>query len=679
SHMLSTVETLTTPLLAQIAVFGRWLTGVILLVAASLLAYGYYIQGQSFSELFMAIVGLSVAAIPEGLPAVLTITLAIGVQAMARRSAIVRRLPIIETIGSVSVICTDKTGTLTKNEMTVSTVATLGQLYDIEGSGYKPKGRIYDQDQAVDLKQDAALAKLVQAGMLCNDATLTEQAEGQWTVRGDPMEGALLVLGRKAGLTEQQQEVECPRNDIIPFDTDQQYMATLHCAPGQSYIFIKGAPEKMIGLCRQQYTKTGDRADLDADYWSKKADEIATKGQRVLGFAFIPVADGQTQISADDIDGKAVFLGLTGLMDPPRPEALEAIEECHRAGIKVKMITGDHAATAVAIGRMVGLAHPDAVLTGTDIDNMDDAALADAILETDVFARTSPAHKLRLVTALQAHNLVVAMTGDGANDAPALKRADAGIAMGQKGSDAAREAGDLILIDDNFASIAAAIWAGRTVYDNLKKVISWTIPTNAGEALTIIIALLSGMLLPVTPIQILWINLVTAVTLGIALAFEPMEPGTKKRPPRPRNELLLNKTLVGHICLVSFLMLCAVFGMFKYARIQGYDIELSRTISLNTLVMIEIFHLLYIRNISNVNLTWKAVSGTPVVWLAISIVVIAQLIITYTAPLQIVFETRPVPLAEGLLIIGTGVLFFIIVELEKQIRLRLQKQAVPAD
>lgn len=670
SHMLSEVETLTTPLLQQMSIFARWLTLAILCVAGVLMVFGYFVHGQNFNDLFMAVVGLSVSAIPEGLPAVLTITFATGVQAMARRNAIVRRLPIIETLGSVSVICTDKTGTLTKNEMTVRALVTLSRSYEVEGSGYAPEGQILSEDRPVKMEDDAGLLKLITAGMLCNDATLDEK-DGLWSVRGDPMEGALLALGRKAGLVETEEESRCPRCDIIPFDTEHKFMATLHSDTGGKLVFIKGAPEKMISLCPFQYNAAGEKQEIDPDYWHQKAEEIASEGQRVLALAFLPVAADKETLSIGDIEGQAIFLGLVGLMDPPRPEAIEAISDCRSAGISVKMITGDHAKTAVAIGRMVGLEHPETVLTGAEIDAMDDAALAKAVLTTDVFARTSPAHKLRLVTALQAHNLVVAMTGDGANDAPALKRADAGIAMGQKGSDAARESSELILIDDNFASIASAIWVGRTVYDNLKKVISWTLPTNVGEAGTIVVALLLGMVLPITPIQILWVNLITAVTLGLALAFEPMEPGTKQRPPRPRDAPLLDGDLVWHIVLVSSLILGGVFGMFRYAEMQGYEIELSRTIALNTLITLKIFHLLYIRNIRNVSLSLKAVSGTRIVWLTIAIVFSAQMMMTYVPSIQQIFETRAVSFSDSMLMLGLGLLFFAVIEAEKQIRVRL--------
>jgi magnesium-transporting ATPase (P-type) len=427
-----------------------------------------------------------------------------------------------------------------------------------------------------------------------------------------------------------------------------------------------------------QRTIDGGSEALDTKYWQKQAEEIAARGQRVLAFAMKSVAPEHTVLQRKDVEEGLILIGLTGLIDPPRPEAIDAIAECHRAGIRVKMITGDHAATAKAIGRQVGLQNPEKVLTGTDLDQMSDAELALVVLDTDIFARTSPEHKLRLVMALQAHGITAAMTGDGVNDAPALKRADAGIAMGKKGSEATKEAADLVLADDNFASIVAAVREGRTVYDNIKKVISWTLPTNGGEAMCIIVALLFGMTLPVTPIQILWINLITAVTLGLALAFEPTEENTMRRPPRRRDEALIDGGLLWHIILVSILFLCGVFGIFSYAHDRGYSTELAQTMALNTLVVMEIFHLFFIRNIYGTSLTWKAVRGTKVVWTTVILITAAQFMVTYLPPLQRVFGTEAVSFLDGLIIIGIGVALFAIIETEKQIRLSLRHRKYAA-
>ena len=374
----------------------------------------------------------------------------------------------------------------------------------------------------------------------------------------------------------------------------------------------------------------------------------------------------------EDVLDSLTLIGMVGMIDPPREEAIKAVAQCHEAGIQVKMITGDHAQTAAAIGRQVGLNKSDTVLTGADLDCMSDEALRNVILDCDIFARTSPEHKLRIVSALQSLDMAVAMTGDGVNDAPALKRADVGIAMGQKGSEAAKEAATLVLTDDNFASIVAAVKEGRTVYDNLKKVISWTLPTNAGEALTIIVAIFFGMTLPVTPVQILWVNLVTAVTLGLALAFEPSEQKSMLRPPRPLNEPLLNGSLLWHIAFVSLLFLFGVYGIYDHAVGQGYSVELARTLAMNTLVSMEMFHLFFIRNIHGSSLNWQAIRGTRIVWLVILVITLAQLAISYVPMLQNIFATEAMPLQDALLVFGAGALLFVFLELEKRLRLFVQ-------
>ncbi len=663
--LLAGVETLTTPLVRQMAIFSRWLTFLILLVSGLLLLYGYLFGQLPFGDFFMVVVGFAVAAIPEGLPAVLTVTLAIGVRAMASRNAIVRRLPAIETIGSVSVICTDKTGTLTLNEMTVVSAATLAGDWRVTGGGYAPQGAI---EGPMAVSGDAALSALRQAAAECNDAALSE-AGGQWTVQGDPMEGALLAFAGKAGGCGP----ALPRRDAVPFDARHRYMATLHAGDGgPAVVYVKGAPERLLQLCREALRADGGTVALDAALWQRRAEQIAARGERVLALACKAVPADSRRVETESLGEGLRFLGLVGLIDPPRPEAVAAVAECRAAGIDVKMITGDHLGTAAAVGRQVGLARPEAVLSGAEIDAMEDGELAEAVWRTDVFARTSPEHKLRIVSALQARGAVVAMTGDGVNDAPALKRADAGIAMGRKGSEAAKEAAELVLTDDNFASIAAAVREGRTVYDNLKKVIAWTLPTNAGEAATIIVALLFGLTLPVTALQILWINLITAATLGLALAFEPTEENSMRRPPRRRGEPLLTGELAWHLALVSVLYLAGVFGLFSWALERGHSVELARTIAMNALVTMEIFQLFFVRNIYGTSLTWKAASGTPVVWVVIAIVAAAQFAVTYLPPLQRVFGTAAVPLWDGVAIVAVGAALFAILETEKQLRLRLR-------
>ncbi|KHK92604.1 HAD-IC family P-type ATPase [Novosphingobium malaysiense] len=676
SSMLSKVETLTTPLVRQMDVFARWLTLFILMVGACLLTFGFFVRHMPFSEVFMVVVGLSVAAIPEGLPAVLTITLAVGVQGMARRNAIVRRLPAIETLGSVSVICTDKTGTLTRNEMQVTALVTAGTEYTVTGEGYTPEGTVQRSDGVpADLDSDPVLWEFARAARLCNDAELVRH-DDDWRVEGDPMEGALIALAEKISAGRAASWEQFARTDAIPFDAAHRYMAVLHHDhDGHAFVDVKGAPEAVLPMCSGQRTGTGGIEPVDAGYWQDRIEALAAQGMRVIALASRPMNQDDTVLNSADLERQLLFIGLVGLIDPPRPEAIAAVAECHEAGIGVKMITGDHAATALAIAAQIGLSNTQSALSGAEIEVMTDGELADAVVETDVFARTSPAHKLRLVAALQARGLTVAMTGDGVNDAPALKRADAGTAMGLKGSEAAKEAAELVLADDNFASIAAAVREGRTVYDNIKKVISWTLPTNAGEAMTVVVALFAGIVLPVTAVQILWVNLITAVTLGIALAFEPTEPGTMRRPPRPRDAPLLTGELIWHILLVSMLFVVAVLGVFFYALDQGYPEALAQTMAVNTLVVLEIFNLFFVRNIHGTSLSIAAVRGTPYVWAAVLLVTAAQFAITYVPALQTVFGTQAVPLADGLLIVALGVVFFAMMEIEKQMRLTFRYPA----
>lgn len=673
SGLMSNVETLTTPLVRQIDVFARWLTVFILVVAACLLAYGYFVDHLPFADFFMAVVGLSVAAIPEGLPAVLTITLAVGVQAMARRNAIVRRLPAIETLGSVSVICSDKTGTLTRNEMVVAALATAEHVYEVEGAGYAPGGDVRLGSTAADPAEHRVLLEFARAAGLCNDAVLRETPDG-WHVEGDPMEGALMALAGKITGGGAAAFGDFARADAIPFDAAHRYMAVLHRGPdGTSVIDVKGAPEAVIGMCADARAADGGTRAIDPAHWHEMVERLAADGQRVIAVAVRHAEPHETVLAPDGIHGRLTLIGLVGLIDPPRPEAIEAVAECRRAGIAVKMITGDHAATARAIGKAIGLAHSDRVLTGADIDTMDDAALAEAVMATDVFARTSPAHKLRLVTALQSRGHTVAMTGDGVNDAPALKRADAGIAMGRKGSEAAKEAAELVLADDNFASIVAAVREGRTVYDNIKKVIGWTLPTNGGEAMTIVVALVAGMALPITAVQILWVNLITGITLGLALAFEPCEANTMRRPPRPRDEPLLNGALIWQIVFVSTLFLFAVFGVYVYAMDRYQSPALAQTMAMNTLVVLEIFNLFLVRNVYGTSLTLQAVRGTRVVWICVLAVTAAQFAVTYLPPVQAILGTRPVGVFDGLLIVAIGAIFFALAETEKQMRLAFRR------
>jgi magnesium-transporting ATPase (P-type) len=667
SALLGRVERLETPLIRQMNDFARQLTFVTLALSAVTLAFAVLVRGYSTADAFMAVVGMAVAAIPEGLPAVMTITLAIGVQRMATRHAIIRRLPSVETLGSVSIICSDKTGTLTRNEMTVKRIVTADRTYEVGGVGYAPKGGFGLDGREIDPDFDAVLTGITRTALLCNDAAL-RSVDGHWVVDGDPMEGALVTLGVKSGHDLESLVRQLPRIDEIPFDAAHRYMATLHRShEGQLFACVKGAPEQLIAMCSCQAMVNGERHPIDMDYWVRATKALASNGHRVLALATRTFDPGKRNLAFGDVDNGLTLQGLVGLIDPPRPEAVAAISQCHGAGIAVKMITGDHAATASAIAVDLGLERPSAVLSGHDLDRLDFEGLRRAAAETSVFARTSPEHKLRLVEAMQANGAVAAMTGDGVNDAPALKRADVGVAMGRSGTEAAKEAADMVLADDNFASIVSAVREGRTVCDNLTKVIAWTLPTNGGETLIVVAAILFGFSLPVTPVQILWINMVTAAGLGLVLAFEEPEPGVMQRPPRPSDAPILSRFLVWRVGLVSVLFAAGAFSMFAWAERRGLSHETARTMVVNTVVVMEIFYLFSVRYLNDTSVTWMRLLGTPAVLIGVGSVTALQFAFTYLPVMQRLFQTTSIRFTDGLVIVGAGVVLLAIIEVEKRI------------
>ncbi|MCG7943732.1 MAG: cation-transporting P-type ATPase [Candidatus Thiodiazotropha taylori] len=666
--LVAEVQSTTTPLLRQMDQFGRWLTIGILAVAVITFLFGILLQGYQASEMFLAAVSLAVAAIPEGLPAIMTITLAIGVQRMAQRNAIIRKLPAVETLGSVMVICSDKTGTLTRNEMAVRTIVTCQNSFTLTGDGYDPHGSINLGGQPIQVEDHPQLGEVVRAAVLCNDASLQQLENNEWRVHGDPMEGALLVAGVKAGLDTDVAIQEHPRSDLIPFESEHRFMATLHHShSGGAFIIIKGAPEKLLDICGLQRTLSGDEP-LDRQRWLNQIDEMGKQGQRVLAIAIKPAPIDKIELDFQDVEQGMILLGMFGLIDPPRSESIEAIKQCQQAGIRVKMITGDHAATALAIAHQLHLENSDHALTGLDLQRLNDQQLSDQVMEVDVFARVSPEHKLRLVSLLQDQHQVVAMTGDGINDAPALKRADVGTAMGQNGTEAAKEASEMVLADDNFASIISAVEEGRTVYDNLQKAILFILPTNGGEALIILSAIVLGFnQLPLTPVQILWVNMITAVTLALALAMEPSEPGVMHRKPREASEPLLTRFLLWRILFVSTILTGGTFGLFIMAREQGLSIEEARTIAVNTLVMFEIFYLFNSRYITDSIVNWGGFVGNRYVLYAIGLLIIFQMGFTYLPQLQFLFGTAPISAGMWFLIVMVASSVLILVELEKLI------------
>jgi calcium-translocating P-type ATPase len=583
---------------------------------------------------------------------------------MARRHAITRRLPAVETLGSVTVICSDKTGTLTRNEMTVQTLATADTLFEVSGVGYDPQGGFAVAGKSVLPAKNTDLLELARAVLLCNDASVRE-VEGRWQMQGDPTEGALATLGMKAGLDPIRENEVFPRMDVIPFESEHKFMATLHRDhAGHRFIYMKGAPERVLEMCDRQWS-LGEEIPLDMAVWLARIDERAASGQRVLAVAFKVAPSEQQELTVANLAGDMTLLGLCGIIDPPRQEAITAVGQCRAAGIRVKMITGDHALTASAIAAQMGISDGATAVTGQQLDALSDEQLRDTVRNVDVFARVSPEHKLRLVQALQADDEVVAMTGDGVNDAPALKRADVGVAMGVKGTEVAKESAEVVLADDNFASIAHAVEEGRTVYDNIKKAITFILPTNGGEAGIIIVAIMSGSVLPITPVQILWINMITAVTLALSLAFEPPEAGVMKRPPRDPKEPILSFFLLWRIVFVSLILVIGTFGLFLWDGLHGVPIEAARAVAVNALVMFEVFYLLNCRYLRTSVLSREGLLGNRLALGAIGVVLAMQLLFTYTPFMQRLFGVSAISIMDWVRIVAVAASVFVLVEAEK--------------
>lgn len=664
NRMLAEVEPLATPLLRKVNSFGIKLSIFILAMAGAVFLYGSLVMGMPFNEIFLFVVAIAVAAIPEGLPAVISIILAIGVRRMAGRNAIIRRLPGVETLGSVTVICTDKTGTLTKSEMTVSKVVIGNGLIEIDGAGYEPEGKIRRAGEEMDGGRDTALSRLVLAASLCNGSRILKK-DGSWVSEGNPTEGSLLTLALKAGLDPEEASRQWQRLDTIPFESEHKFMATLNHSGEEKRIFLKGAPESVIARCSAEMDQEGKTRELDAERWASVQEDLAGEGFRLLAIADKDAPDDLgDDLDMDDVKEDFTLLGVAAIMDPPRPEAIDAVEECRRAGIRVKMITGDHLLTATVIAKQMGIGNSDRVMTGPEIEDASDEELGNLLQDTDIFARVSPEHKLRIVSSLQERGHITAMTGDGVNDAPALKKADIGIAMGIKGTEAAKEASEMVLTDDNFASIVHAVEEGRTVYDNLKKTLIFMLPTNGGEALLVTLAIALGVTIPITPAQVLWVNMVTAVTLALSLAFEPMESNVMERPPRSPKEPLVDRLMLVRISFVSFLLMASSLGLFSSYISAGASTELSRTIAVNTLIIGEVFYLFNSRTNGRA-LSVKGLMATPKVWTAAVAVILLQIPFTYLPSMQGLFGTEAISLGDWLLIFSLGLAVFLLVEAEK--------------
>lgn len=655
SEFIRETGEISTPLVKKMARFGVVLSIVIIVVSVFTFVVGI-MKGYDTIDIFLASVSLAVAAIPEGLPAVITISLAIGIKTMASRNAIIRSMPAVETLGSATVICSDKTGTLTKNQMTVTRIFTAGKMYHVSGAGYVPKGEFLFKSKKTEPHNDAALIETLKIGTLCNDASL----KGEEDIDGDPTEGALLISAMKAG------KFYLPRLDIIPFEPEQRFMATLHKnEDGSKVIYVKGSPEKIVEMCKRQFDGNEENP-IDTDGVLKAAEDMASEALRVLGMAYKKVDSGTERIESADVKG-LVFAGLQGMIDPPREEVMESIKKCKTAGIRVIMITGDHMHTANTIAKQLGI-ETKGVLSGTEIEKMSDSELQVSLENVSVFARTSPEHKFRIVKQLQATGEVVAVTGDGINDAPALKIADIGIAMGKSGTEVAKEASDMVLADDNFASIVTAVEEGRDVYSKIQKIILWTLPTNGGEGLAVMAAVLLGITLPLLPLHILWINTITAICLGVPITMEPKERGLLKRHPRKPDDPLLLPFIKRRIVLVAILMVTASFSLFFMELGNGNNIDTARTVAINTFVFFEIFYLFNSK--SMYEYVFRDMLSNRYMLLGIAIVIGLQLLITYHPFMNMVFGTAPLSLMNWVWIIMVSSTVFFIIEFEKYLHKR---------
>ncbi|MCW1822570.1 carbonate dehydratase [Mycolicibacterium conceptionense] len=660
--LIADVETIETPLTRKLARFGRQLSVGILGAAAVMLVIGKLVHQFTVDELITAAIGFAVAAIPEGLPAVVTITLALGVQQMARRRAITRKLPAVEALGAVNVICSDKTGTLTQNEMTARTVATARHLFGVTGTGYRPDGALELDGTSIDPADYPDLAALLTTMAVCNDARLNE-SEGQWRVVGEPTEGALRTLTLKAQIDD----ADWPRLGVVPFESANKFMVTLNDTPGgERYLYVKGAPDRLLDRSASQ-AGASFAEPLDRAAWEARIDELSGQGLRVLAAARRPAGSSDT-VDIGDVSEGLEFLGVVGIVDPPRPEAVTAIATCHAAGIQVTMITGDHAGTAQAIAREMGIikaGEAPRVVTGAELEEMSQTRLREVADDIHVYARTSPEHKLRIVSALQGQGKVVAMTGDGVNDAPALTRADIGVAMGIKGTEATKEAAGIILADDNFATIERAVEEGRRIYDNIRKSVLFMLPTNGAQSLIILVAILAGFALPLQPVQILWVNMVTSVTLSLALVFEKAEDGLMQRPPRTPKQALVNRADVAMIALVSILVAGATLAEFFVARAGGYPLAVAQTAAVNMLALGQLAYLLNCRFVTSSSLRPQVFRGNPWVWRMAGAMIALQLVFTYAPFMHTWFHSAPITFRGWSVAIALSIVIFLTIETAK--------------
>lgn len=684
SDMLSEATDLETPLTKKLAIIGKYLTigiiivTILIMIIGTLRATGQGILlGLALKESLIFAIALAVGAIPEGLPAVVTIALAIGVQRMAKRKAIIRKLPAVETLGSTTVICTDKTGTLTRNEMTVNELWTVKNLVQLTGVGYNPEGVFKtDGDDLMDLPED--IITLLKNAVLCSDASI-KVAGKEYEIAGDPTEVALVVAAAKAKIDADKLRKMHLRMDVIPFNSELQYMATLIWKPDTKYLIIKGAPEVIMKKCVAHL----GGFPIEQEHIISQIERLGARGMRVLAVAQKAWEKGDTnELLPDDVIDGFTFVGLIGMIDPPRTEAIEAIKACHSAGIVVKMITGDHHATARSIGIELGLSVSGDAVTGVELSKMDDKTFHKTVNEINIFARVAPEHKLKLVRALQKNNQIVAMTGDGVNDAPSLKQSNIGVAMGITGTSVSKESADIVLADDNFSSISAAVEEGRRVYDNLIKSLAFLLPTNLGLALILIYGIMffpfnpitNVLLLPMLPTQLLWINLVGAIALALPLAFEVLEPNVMKRPPRNPDEPLFNRFVTFRVVLVSILMTTGAILLFnrEYSNALLNNVSAtealrkSQTIVVTFVIMFQIFYMLNCRSLKD-TLLKIGIFSNYYIFIGIGTILALQALFIYNPFMQSVFGTTSLELRDILLATGAGFMIFPIIWIEKKI------------
>lgn len=671
NQMMADVETNRTPLLVQMDKLGKAIFVIILAMMAVLFVFSVLLRDMPMGELLLSLISLAVAAVPEGLPAIISIILSLGVQAMARKRAIIRKLPTVETLGAMTVVCSDKTGTLTMNEMTVKAVITADSCYRVDGDSYEPVGNLYleGSNEPVKVQPYTVLEKYLRTIDLCNDSQLVRNELGHWGITGGPTEGALKVLATKASL----EPVTTQLVAKIPFDSQYKYMATHYKLDAEEWVMVTGAPDVLFALCEQQQTARG-LATFDRAYWESEMERFARQGLRMVAAAIKPADIGATTLDHSDLQQGLIFLGIAGMMDPPRPEAVDAIHTCQTAGIRVKMITGDHPQTAMSIGQMLGIHNSTEAMTGYQLEHMDDDELAKAAVEYDIFARTSPEHKLRLVKALQKNGEVVGMTGDGVNDAPALRQADVGIAMGIKGTEVTKEAADMVLTDDNFATIASSVKEGRRVYDNLKKTILFIMPTNLAQGLLVVIALLAGNMIPLTPVLILWMNMATSATLSFGLAFEAAERNVMNRPPRKTGQHVMDAFAVWRVAFVGSMIAISAFILEAWLAPRGHSAEFVRTVLLQMLVTAQWLYMINCRNTDGFSIN-RGLLKNKGIWMVTGVLLLLQLAIIYLPVMQMMFGTEALPARYWFVTLAMGAVMFFIVEIEKRLTRRFRKAA----